>query len=71
MEQTAVEWFAKELYENFEMKGDGKVFDELLSQAEEKHKQQIVDAWNDGLWGKLREGEDNAEQYYNETFKSE
>ena len=68
---TAVEWFAKELYENFEMKGDGKVFDELLSQAEEKHKQQIVHAWNDGLWGKLREGEDNAEQYYNETFKSE
>ena len=35
MEKSAVEWFAKELYEKFGMKGDGKVFDELLEQAKE------------------------------------
>ena len=40
MKQTAVEWFAKELYEKFEMKGDGKVFDELLSQAKEMEAKQ-------------------------------
>jgi hypothetical protein len=40
--------------------------DELL----EMEKQQIINAWNDGLFGSLRKGEDNAEQYYNETFKS-
>ena len=68
---TAVEWFAKELYEKFEMKGDGKVFDDLLNQSNKLFENQIVHAWNDGLWGKLREGEDNAESYYNETFKSE
>jgi hypothetical protein len=68
---TAVEWFAKELYEKFEMKGDGKVFDDLLNQSNKLFENQIKDAWNDGLWGKLREGEDNAESYYNETFKSE
>jgi hypothetical protein len=68
---TAVEWFAKELYEKFEMKGDGKVFDDLLNQSNKLFENQIVSAWNDGLWGKLREGEDNAESYYNETFKQE
>ena len=35
---TAVEWFAKELYEKFEMKGDGKVFDELKLWIETKGK---------------------------------
>jgi hypothetical protein len=37
---TAVEWFAKELYEKFEMKGDGKVFDDLLEQAKKMDKKQ-------------------------------
>ena len=35
----------------------------------ETEKQQIKDAWNDGLYGILRKGEDNEEQYYNETYK--
>jgi hypothetical protein len=48
MQQTAVEWFAKELYEKFEMKGDGKVFDELLDQAKEMEKEQIMDAHING-----------------------
>lgn len=33
--QTAVEWFANALYEKFEMKGDGRVIDDLLEQAKE------------------------------------
>ena len=40
MKQTAVEWLAKELYEKFEMKGDGILFDEFLKQAKEMEKQQ-------------------------------
>ena len=39
MENSAVEWFAQELYEKFEMKGDGKVFDELLEQAKAMEKE--------------------------------
>jgi hypothetical protein len=35
---TAVEWLATALYENFEMKGDGKQFDELLQEALRKEK---------------------------------
>ena len=42
MKQTAVKWFAQELYEKFEMKGDGKVFDELLDQAKEMEKEQMI-----------------------------
>ena len=62
--KTAVEWFAKELYEKFEMKGDGKVFDDLLEQAKEMGKQQIIDAFE--LW---RTG--SGEEYYNQTFKQQ
>ena len=64
MEKTAVEWFASEI------KG-GKLitnqkFKELLEQAKEMEKQQIIDAWVNG--GSTLSAK-NAEQYYNETFK--
>ena len=65
---TAVEWLAKELYEKFEMRGDGLLYDDILKQAKEMEKQQIIDAntagVNNGLYGYR-----NAEQYYNKTFK--
>ena len=64
--RTAVEWLTHTFYAN-----EGIMKSEWLEQAKEMEKQQIVHAWNDGLWGKLREGEDNAESYYTETFKSE
>ena len=40
MKQTAVEWLANELYEKFEMKGDGALFNDLVNQAKEMEKQQ-------------------------------
>jgi hypothetical protein len=49
--KTAVEWFAKELYEKFEMKGDGKVFDDLLEQANNMEWQNIYKAHRIGLFG--------------------
>ena len=64
MKQTAVEWFAKELYEKFEMKGDGKVFDDLLKQAKEMEKAQIITAYDKGEFNQGCNGD--AEQYYNE-----
>jgi hypothetical protein len=69
MKQTAVEWFAQELYEKFEMKGDGKVFDELLDQAKEMEKEQIITAYDKGEFNQGCNGD--AEQYYNETFKKD
>lgn len=39
---TAVEWLANELYEKFEMKGDGILFDEILKQAKEMQDENMI-----------------------------
>ena len=77
MKQTAVEWLGKEL----ESYGDPQFckiewdqLDSLIEQAKGMEKEQMKDAfvecWKsnvpDGIECKL-----DAEQYYNETFKSE
>jgi hypothetical protein len=56
---TAVEWLFEQVWIT-----SGEDLPELLEQAKEMEKQQIIDAYNNG---------DNrsAELYYNETFKSE
>lgn len=53
-EQTAVEWFAIQLYEKMEMKGDGEIINSLLEQANEMFKNQIIHAGNTcAMKGKL------------------
>jgi hypothetical protein len=73
--KTAVEWIAKELYEKFEMKGDGKVFDDLLEQAKEMEKEQKIkfaeNCLDKALDLDIRTAFCNVEKYYNETFKQE
>jgi len=59
--QTAVDWLLDQLLK------DGYI--ERLpvlqfQQAKEMEKEQMKDAWDDGLFGKT----DNFQQYYNETF---
>jgi uncharacterized protein YgfB (UPF0149 family) len=61
MKQTAVEWLAEQLNRN----GLGLTIEEI-KQAKEMEKEQIIDACNID-----KRQYDNAEQYYNETFKSE
>jgi len=70
-ELTSVEWFAKELYEKFEMKGDGKVFDDLLEQANKMYKKQIILAHGIKDTGVNNMKCVTGEQYYNETFKQQ
>jgi hypothetical protein len=57
--QTAVEWLYNQQIEY--PLGDWEHF---LEQAKEMEKEQMKDAWDDGLFGKT----DNFKQYYNETF---
>jgi len=74
--KTAVEQLRIELIINSKVKEtlNGKVsftiglskFDELFNQAKEMEKQQIIQASCCG-----GDGESEAEQYYNKTFKSE
>ena len=74
---TAVEWLEEELKANLKkviLEGDSELMESLFEQAKEMEKEQIknafVECWKenvpDGIECKL-----DAEQYYNETFKSE
>ena len=63
---TAVEWLEQRLFDNL-----GKFTKGDIDQAKEMEKEQIIEANNRG-WKVARENIfEPAEQYYNETFKSE
>ena len=73
MKQTAVEWYCNEM-ESLRVNAEINNMDaykfiirraEIFEQAKEMEKEQIIEAYCNG--------DDNisAEQYYNETFKSE
>ena len=62
MEKTAVEWLVNELKDSIGLKD---LY--TIEQAKQMEKQQIIDAWVNG--GSTLSAK-NAEQYYNETFKS-
>ena len=69
---TAVEWLEEELKANLKkviLEGDSELMESLFEQAKEMEKEQILDAYSSG---ENQQGyESEAEQYYNETFKSE
>ena len=67
-QQTAVEWFAQQLYETLEIKGDGYVIDSLLDLAKAMHKEEITQAWKkgDGQFDKV--SDKMSLEYYNETY---
>jgi hypothetical protein len=77
MKQTAVEWLVEQLLKKSNIQHING-FDDLVKQAKQMEKEQIIDAYEqgseDGYWhpenGYSNEFE-SAEQYYNETFKSE
>jgi hypothetical protein len=61
-QQTAVEWLMNEIYR---MNRKVSIFD-LIEQAKEMEKQQIIDAYETSHISMM-----TSEQYYKETFKSE
>jgi hypothetical protein len=81
MKQTAVEWFIINLIQvcGAPPEGTWKEAENLLQQAKEMEKEQIINAREDGHVSTYAEyGETpkcyldgGHEQYYNETFKSE
>ena len=77
--RTAVEYYNQEIKELFNMHQDGEISGKMfhmsrlvaLTKAKEMEKEQIIDAVNFGdTRGKIT-SYSTAEQYYNETFKSE
>ena len=74
MKQTAVKWLQEQLEcfgNKHELQMSWATVDELLKQAKEMEKQQIIEAANILLYHGPGPGNTAAEQYYNETFKSE
>lgn len=71
MKQTAVEWLGKELesYGDPEYcKLEWETLDSLIQQAKDMEKEQLSDAWNNGM--KSDNGHFGTfEQYYNDVFK--
>lgn len=67
--RTAIDWLVEELKSRSidlnKWNGD------LVEQAKEMEKQQIIDAFDKGGGYPYNTGINHAEQYYNKTFKSE
>jgi hypothetical protein len=64
MAQTAVEWFYQRIL--------AKDIKQVFEQANAMHKEQIEKAFNEGMSNSVDyfgNGVDEAEQYYNETYK--
>lgn len=59
--QSSVDWLVSKLPQRML-----NYLQEEIEQAKEKHKEEIIDAYDRGEWNDGMNG--NAEQYYNETF---
>lgn len=75
MNKTAVEWLEEQIKNNFDFTIHNKLFD-IIEQAKEMEKQQIIDAYQNGdnngadrIYYHSNRDDKSAEQYYNETFK--
>ena len=70
---TSIEWLVKELYTEMNMSGDGRVLDEILEEAKEMHKQEIIKAQSYAISNAdmtNNKGYFDCEKYYQETFGS-
>lgn len=61
MKQTAIDWLIDVLSKNFGI----AISDNIIEQAKELEKQQVIEAFNEGALDGLQLGE----QYYNFVFK--
>jgi hypothetical protein len=68
MEQTAVEWLSEQI-NGLDTAVSLNYFKQKVEQAKEMEKQQIIDAYREAITNGFYD--EDAEQYYNETFKSE
>ena len=64
-QQTAVEWLVEQLINSIKM--HQKEINELLQQAKEMEKHQIIDAY---LSDRFPCSDEDAEQYYKQTFNT-
>jgi len=68
--KTAVEWLEKEFVKLEVTIGVHGVMYEIIEQAKEMEKEQVIDAYAQGFI-EAEQMDKGAEQYYNETFKKD
>jgi hypothetical protein len=68
MKDTAVKFLIDEISCRFIISEELRI---AMYKAIEMEKEQIIDAFNDGINDECIGGSKTPEQYYNETFKSE
>lgn len=66
---TAVEWLVEKLNKRWYGLDEGETWNDLIQQALEMEKQQIMQAFDKGKWDSLAFNGTSNEQYYNETYK--
>ena len=78
MKQTAVEFLVDEFKQKLIGDNLPEWVEKIIQQAKEMEKEQIIESWDNGFANGYDLGKhddqsnpDDAEQYYNETFKSE
>ena len=75
MKQTAVEYLVENLiklgYLHSKNYGQSNNVKKVIEQAKEMEKDQMINTFKDAQVFKVMNNEIRAEQYYNETFKSE
>ncbi|MFM1755048.1 MAG: hypothetical protein RLZZ236_1987 [Bacteroidota bacterium] len=67
--KTAVEWLVEKLTNGHYL--DEGMKQKIIEQAKEMEKGQIMKTWYDCKLSIIERNPTDAEQYYNETFKSE
>lgn len=69
IEKSTVELFAEELYEKFEMKGDGEVYQSLLDKFKELEKERMIQfAQSYAVIHCMGDITKSADEYYNENY---
>ena len=59
--QSSIEWLIEKLDQNFDY-----VADTLIEQAKAMHKEEVIDAWQEGAYQQSLLG---ASEYYTNTFE--
>jgi len=69
---TSIEWLINQIHKKQYGDYPNLTFENIFKEAEEMHKQEIIDAWSDGAYGggQFTTTHETSETYYQETFVS-
>ncbi len=69
--QTVIQWLFNKITQNEEIRWRGTQYRDLFEQAQQMHKEQMIEFANTYGTRVCNHDYENGEQYYNETFKQQ